>query len=198
MSTALQSQPYAARDYGGLRGLRGITDEQVAVHLELYRGYVRRTNALLEALAGLDPAGAPFQELKRRLGWEFDGMRLHELYFDNLAPGGRGSLEGSELGRAAAEQFGSVAAWRADFLAVAKAPGIGWAVLWLDPEADRLLNGWVGEHDCGHLAGCRPLLVLDLFEHAWSAYRKPMERAAYLDDFFANVDWTEVNRRFTA
>jgi len=201
-----RNEKYEAKDYSGLRGLHGITDEQIEVHLELYEGYVKRTNKLLETLSGLAKEAkfdnAHFQELKRRLGWEFNGMRLHELYFDVLKPGGSGVLTPDhDLGALAKKQFGSINAWKADLMGVAKLPGVGWAVTYVDPgqgtpskKEARLINVWVEQHDAGHLATCRPVLVLDVWEHAFGVYLKPNERERYLEDFFANVDWTAAGR----
>jgi superoxide dismutase, Fe-Mn family len=189
---------YAARDHGRLRGLRGITDEQVEVHLELYHGYVRRTNALLDDLDGLRAAGtydATYQELRRRLGWEWDGMRLHELYFENLTKDAAPLAEDDPFARAVTRTWGSVDAWRAELLGTAKLPGVGWVICAQDPVTGALWNGWVDDHEKGHLAGGAPLLVLDLWEHAFSAYLKPTQRAKYLDDFFANVSWATVTAR---
>jgi Fe-Mn family superoxide dismutase len=189
---------YAAKDYGRLRGLQAITDEQVEVHLQLYQGYVNRTNALQERLFAQAAEGTfdnGWQELKRRAGWEWNGMRLHELYFDGLSPGGSGRPEEGPLADLARRQFGSLDAWKADLLATAKLPGVGWAVAYHDPASGQLLNGWVNQHEVGHLAGARPVLVLDVWEHAFSVYRRPTERAKYLDDWFANVAWDVVAAR---
>ena len=168
--------------------------------MKLYRGYCKRTGALLEKVAAMLQDGnhgdTSYQELKRRAGWEFNGMRLHEFYFENLAPGGKGALdESNAFGKMVAGKFGSIETWKSDFLGVGKMPGIGWAICYLDEVKDELVNLWINEHDVGHPAGCRPILVMDLFEHAWSAYRKPTDRAGYLEDFFANVDWDAVAAR---
>ena len=145
---------YTATDYSHLKGLEGITDDQIAEHLKLYNGYVSRTNALLEKVAGMAASGdtgSAYQELKRRAGWEFNGMRLHEYYFENLAPGGKGELtEGNVFGARVIEEFGSIEAWKDDFLGVGKMPGIGWAICYLDPASGRLMNMWINEHDVGH------------------------------------------------
>ena len=189
---------YAAKDYSKLRGLQGITDEQVEVHLQLYGGYVNRTNALQERLFALAQAGTfdnAYQELKRRNGWEWNGMRLHEYYFDNLAPGARALDEGNPFAAAVARQYGSVDAWKVDFMSTAKMPGVGWIVAYLDPASGQVLNCWINQHEVSHLAGARPVLVLDVWEHAFSVYRKPTERAKYLDDFYANVAWDVVAQR---
>ncbi|HEX9744541.1 MAG TPA: Fe-Mn family superoxide dismutase [bacterium] len=191
---------YTAKDYSALRGLHAITDAQVEEHLKLYNGYVNRTNSLFERLAGMvnegQSADAAYQELKRRTGWEFNGMRLHEYYFDNLKPGGTGDLtDSTKFGDAIAKQFGSVEKWKEDLMGVAKAPGIGWAITYQDPDNGQLFNQWVTEHEQGHPAGCKPILVLDLFEHAFSVYLTPTQRGKYLEDFFANVDWDTISGR---
>lgn len=193
-----QPKKYDAKDYSALKGLQGITDEQIEVHLKLYNGYVTRTNALLEKLAGLANAGtidSSYQELKRRAGWEFNGMRLHEYYFDNLKAGAAAMDAGGKFAKAVAEQFGSVDAWKADLMNTAKAPGVGWVITYLDQVNGQIINQWIEKHESGHPAGCQPLLVLDCWEHAFSVYRKPTDRPAYLDDFYANVDWAVVESR---
>jgi len=194
------SEIYTPKDYSHLKGLKGITDDQIAEHMKLYQGYCKRTGALMEKVAKMlsegGTADSSYQELKRRAGWEFNGMRLHEYYFDNLTPGGKGKLDaGNAFGKPAAEQFGGVEMWKNDFLGVGKMPGIGWAICYLDEIKGQLINMWINEHDVGHPAGARPILVMDLFEHAWSAYLKPTNRAAYLEDFFANIDWDIVAGR---
>lgn len=195
---AITRARYSAKDYSALKGLQGITDDQVAVHLTLYNGYVTRANKLYDTLGSMaseDKIGSfEYNELKRRAGWEVNGILLHELYFDNLVANG-GSGENSKFAQAIAQQFGSFADWKKDFLGVAKMPGVGWAVTYFDPARGQFDNVWIDRHDVGHPAGHRPVLVLDLWEHAWSAYLKPTERAKYLEDFFANVGWAAVDAR---
>lgn len=189
---------YQAKDYKRLVGMKGFSDQLLANHFQLYHGYVENTNHLLEEMAqmhqsgkGGDPARA---ELKRRLGWEWNGMRLHELYFDNL--GGDGSMTDQlPLGKQLARDFGDVAHWEDDFRATAAMRGVGWAILYHDQAGDRLLNMWIDDHDQGHPAGCQPLLVFDAFEHAY-LLDYGLERAQYTDAFFRNIDWKVVETRF--
>jgi superoxide dismutase, Fe-Mn family len=190
---------YTAKNYDRLKGLQGITDDQIAEHLKLYQGYVNRTNALQEKLFELAKAGtfdSSYQELKRRAGWEWNGMRLHELYFDNMKAGA-GALPGDNaFAKAVTTTFGSVDAWKNDLMNTAKMPGVGWVISYADPmSSGQILNCWIEKHESGHLATSKPLLVLDCWEHAFTVYRKPTERAKYLDDFFANVDWSVVASR---
>ncbi|MFZ6181343.1 superoxide dismutase [Nannocystis pusilla] len=192
---------YKAKDYKHLRGLVGLTDEQIEVHLKLYGGYVNRTNALFAKVAGLSNEGktgdSSFQELKRRAGWEWNGMRLHEYYFDGLTAKAGELRADNPFAKAVAAQFGSVEAWKADLVGVAKMPGVGWALTYLDPNNGQVWNHWVEDHQDGHPAGGRLLLALDVWEHAFAVYRKPLppERAAYIEDFFANVDWDVIAKR---
>ena len=189
---------YTAKNYDRLKGLQGITDDQIAEHMKLYQGYVNRTNALQEKLFELAKAGtfdSSFQELKRRAGWEWNGMRLHELYFDNMKAGATALDDKNAFGAAAAKNFGSIDAWKTDLMNTAKMPGVGWVITYLDPANGQLLNQWIEKHESGHMATGKPVLVLDCWEHAFTVYRKPTERAKYLDDFFANVDWSVVASR---
>lgn len=188
---------YTAKDYSRLLGMPGFSETLLKNHFTLYQGYVTNTNKLLEVLDVLTKdgkAGTPeFAEVKRRLGWEFNGMRLHEYYFENL--GGNGVLDpASRLAKALAAQFGSVDAWMKDFKAVGTMRGIGWAVLYQDLTNGRLINFWINEHDVGHPAGCNPVLIMDVFEHAFMI-DYGLKRADYIEAFFKNVDWTVVEAR---
>lgn len=188
---------YEAKDHSHLIGLPGFSETLLKNHFTLYQGYVTNTNKVLErleALAKEDKAGTPdFAELKRRLGWEFDGMRLHELYFENL--GGKAPLDkNGRLAKKLAASFGSVEAWEKEFRATGAMRGIGWAVLYLDPVSGRLFNFWINEHDGGHPAGCVPLLVLDVFEHAFMI-DYGLKRADYIESFFKNIAWAAVEAR---
>ncbi len=188
---------YPVKDYSRLLGMAGFSDTLLKNHFTLYQGYVANTNKVLEALAlaaGEGKTGTPeFAELKRRLGWEFNGMRLHELYFENL--GGKAPLDNSvRLAARLREQYGSIEAWEKEFRAVGAMRGIGWAVLYEDPADGRLINFWINEHDAGHPAGCRPLLVMDVFEHAFMIDHG-LKRADYIEAFFRNIDWAAVGAR---
>jgi Fe-Mn family superoxide dismutase len=182
-----------------LTGLDGISNLQIETHLELYVGYVNNTNRLneqLNELARFGKASTPaYAELTRRLGFEYNGMRLHELYFENLTPHSAQLRHDSPLRERLATGFGRFETWRQDFEAVAEMRGVGWAVLYEDPLTRRLSNHWITLHEHGHPAGFRPLLVIDVWEHAFMVDYRPTERAKYIDAVFANVDWPEVERR---
>jgi Fe-Mn family superoxide dismutase len=189
--------PYQAKEFARLAGMSGFSEVLLKNHLTLYQGYVTNTNKLLEAIDGLmrDGQGASplYAELKRRLGWEFNGMRLHELYFGNL--GGDGAVASAAgLVSAINASFGSMEAWEKDFRATGAMRGIGWVILYRDPVGGRLINSWINEHDVGHPAGCSPILVLDVFEHAFMI-DYGLKRADYIEAFFRNIDWQAAAAR---
>ena len=188
---------YVAKDYSHLIGMEGFSQTLLNNHFTLYQGYVTNTNKVLDTLAAMlkeGKVGSPeYAELKRRLGFEFDGMRLHEYYFENL--GGKGALDKSgRLGKRLAQDFGSYGDWEKDFRGTAAMRGIGWAILYLDNLAGRLINVWINEHETGHLAGGTPILVLDVFEHAFMI-DYGLKRADYIEAFFKNVNWAAVESR---
>ena len=188
---------YQVKDYTGLIGIKGFGEELLNNHFVLYQGYVKNTNKIMETLERLLTEGrantAEYSELKRRLAWEFDGMRLHELYFENL--GGQGSIQGKTgLIEKIVENFGSYEAWEADFKATAGIRGVGWAVLYQDNNTGTLNNFWIDEHHIGHPINRTPLLVLDAWEHAY-ILDYGLKRADYLEAFFKNIDWGIVALR---
>jgi len=193
---------YKAATFGNLRGLKGISDQQLEQHFELYGGYVRNTNTLNEQIAelmGQDKGASPAcAELTRRLGFEYNGMILHEYYFGNLTPSspGRPSSD-SELNRAIEQGFGDFDTWLADFRRIGAMRGVGWAILYADPANGRLSNHWVTLHQEGHPAGFKPLLIMDVWEHAYMVDYKATERAKGIEAFVANIDWKAVEARVT-
>jgi Fe-Mn family superoxide dismutase len=190
---------YPVKDYSHLLGMPGFSDQLLNMHFQLYQGYVKNSNLILTTLrdwALQDKAqNYEYGALKRRLGWEFDGMRLHELYFDNLGGKKESVDKGSTFYQRLLKDFGSYDHWKADFVATGLMRGIGWAILYRDPESGRLINVWINEHDLGHLAGGTPLLVMDVFEHAYMP-QYGLDRAKYIDAFFDNINWALVMRRF--
>jgi Fe-Mn family superoxide dismutase len=189
--------PYTPKDYAKLIGMAGFSETLLKNHFTLYQGYVTNTNKVLDTLDQMlkdgKTATPEFAELKRRLGWEFNGMRLHELYFENL--GGSGALDkNGKLAKMMTESFGSVEAWEKDFKATGTMRGIGWVVLYQDIASGRLINFWVNEHDVSHPAGCAPLLIMDVFEHAFMI-DYGLKRADYIEAFFKNINWTAAESR---
>ena len=188
---------YQIKDYNRLLGMEGFSNTLLKNHFTLYQGYVTNTNKLMDALNQLlkeGKTGTPeYAELKRRLGWEFNGMRLHEYYFENL--GGKGGIQkGGKLFQKLTESFGSYEAWEKDFKATGSMRGIGWAVLYQDVLSGKFINFWINEHDVGHPIGGMPILIMDVFEHAFMV-DYGLKRADYIEAFFRNINWTEVEKR---
>ena len=189
--------PYVAKDYGKLIGMAGFSETLLKNHFTLYQGYVTNTNKALDIVEQMlkdGKTGLPeYAELKRRLGWEFNGMRLHEYYFENL--GGKDPLDKyGPLGKQLQCDFGSYEMWEKDFRATGSMRGIGWAVLYQDSVNRRLFNFWINEHDVSHPAGCAPILIMDVFEHAFMI-DYGLKRADYIESFFKNIDWAAAGSR---
>ncbi|PIZ00714.1 superoxide dismutase [bacterium (Candidatus Howlettbacteria) CG_4_10_14_0_8_um_filter_40_9] len=191
---------YQQKNYDYLLGIEGLSDELLNAHFTLYQGYVKNVNSFLGATQKMieedDIIPIYFSELKRRLGWEWNGMRLHELYFGNMAKGGNELAKNSELYKKIIKDFGSYENWEKEFKAIGVMRGIGWVILYYDKEADKLMNVWIGEHDSGHLAGCVPLLVTDVFEHAYML-DYGIARADYVEIFKNIIDWSVVAERYS-
>src|SRR4030095_6077843 len=169
-----------------LSGLKGISDETLKMHFALYEGYVKNTNLLMEQISeithkkkasGKDPA---YAELTRHLGFEYGGMVLHEYYFENLAPKGKGKPV-RELQQRFEQDFGGFANWKEAFPAVGDMRGVGWAILYQDPVTGQLSNHWVALHQDGVPSGFKPILVMDVWEHAFLLDYKPAERGKYIE-----------------
>jgi Fe-Mn family superoxide dismutase len=193
---------YEAKPFPRLKGLSGISDALLRTHLELYAGYVKNTNGLYEELGNMrkegrvkasDPA---YAELTRRLGFEENGVLLHELYFGNLAPEPDPINAAPKLQKALADSFGgSFDGWLADFKAIAALRGVGWAIAYQSPESGRISNHWIELHQGGHPAGYKPIVVLDAWEHAFVPDYKPTERARYIEAYFKNLDYRACESR---
>jgi Fe-Mn family superoxide dismutase len=196
-STATALKPYEAKTWN--LSLEGLSPTQLEQHYKLYQGYVTNTNILNQKLAELLEAGQigtpEFNELKRRYGFEYAGMRLHEYYFDNMTPQGTALNPQSALAAKINASFGSFANWEADFRKTGAMRGIGWAVLYEDPTNGRLINFWITDHENGHPPGFNPVLVMDVWEHAYTVDYKPTERPLYIDAFFKNIDWSVAEAR---
>lgn len=186
-----------------LSGLDGISDQTLEMHFKLYEGYVKETNRLTEKITEflkdgqVDHEEMPaYSELTRRLGFEYNGMVLHEYYFGNLKAKGGGDPDKTSAFYKAAEQgFGSYEVWKADFMSIGKMRGVGWAICYQDPVNQTLSNHWITLHEVGNVAGFNPVLVMDVWEHAFLLDYKPADRPKYIEAFFSNIAWSAVEDR---
>ena len=190
---------YQPKNFEYLIGINGLSEQLLRDHFALYNGYVTNFNKLNDILVTMEKDGKfgtpEYAELNRRFGWEFNGMRLHEYYFGNLTKEFKELDKNSALAAGIEKEWGSYEMWEKDFKAMAAMRGIGWVILYHDKQADRLFNVWVNEHDVGHFAGAVPLLVMDVFEHAYIR-DYGIKRADYIEVFIKNIDWNVADKRF--
>jgi superoxide dismutase, Fe-Mn family len=196
------STTYTAKSFD-LSDLTGISNETLAMHFKLYEGYVTNTNVLNQRIADLIGSGtldptqsAAFSELKRRFGFEYNGMVLHEYYFENMQKHGTGDPSTSDqFVNAATESFGDYDVWKADFMNTGKMRGVGWAAVYQDPSNGAISNHWINLHETGNVAGYKPILIMDVWEHAFIKDYAPADRPKYIEAFFSNINWDVVNSR---
>lgn len=185
---------YEVKNFEHLLGIAGLSEQLLKNHFTLYKGYVDNTNKLIGLLDSKEVGTPEYSELQRRLGWEWNGMRLHELYFENFVKEGK-NLSDGELREVIEKIYGSFEKWQKNFIGLGAMRGIGWVVLSYDKQSGELFNIWINEHDVGHLSGTTPLLVLDVFEHAYML-DYGLKRADYIEAFFKAIDWQVVANRF--
>jgi superoxide dismutase, Fe-Mn family len=184
-----------------LPAMSGLSQSQITAHLGLYEGYVKHVNLIaekLEAVRGgtleLDPYIVA--ELRRRFAFEFDGMRMHEYYFEQLEGAPVKLTVESGFGRAISEKYGSPEAFIAHVKEVAGTRGIGWIVTYFDSRANTVHTVFVGDHELGQLSGLPILFALDIWEHAFMVDYLPSEKKNYIEAFLQNVNWSAVEKRF--
>jgi Fe-Mn family superoxide dismutase len=193
---------YTAKQFN-LSKLNGISDKTLEMHFKLYEGYVKETNKLTEKISEfladgkVDQEEMPaYSELTRRLGFEYNGMVLHEYYFGNMKQQGVGDPDKtSNFYKAAEASFGSYDIWKADFMGVGKMRGVGWAICYENPTNGRISNHWITLHETGNVSGFNPVLVMDVWEHAFLLDYKPADRPKYIEAFFSNIDWNALEQR---
>lgn len=183
--------------------LTGLSEKQIKVHLGLYEGYVKNVNLILETLKGYAAYGdkategdkLAIAELRRRFGFEFDGMRMHEYYFSQFEQGSTLLKTGGALENAVKEKYGEKSL-ETHIREVGGSRGIGWVVVYADTVANTIHTVFVNDHELGQLAGLPILLALDMWEHAYMVDYVPAEKKNYVDAFFANLNWSVVEKRF--
>ncbi len=178
--------------------LNGISPKQIEVHLGLYNGYVIHVNKLHEQIKQISGAGGDMSyamtELNRRLGFEFNGMRMHEYYFEQFEEGA--NVQGEPLDTMLSEKYGSWDGFIEHFKQVGMSRGIGWTVLYFDPVGNTPHVAWVTDHELGTLAGLPILLAMDMWEHAFMVDYTPAEKGQYIDAFLSNLNWEIVSNRY--
>jgi Fe-Mn family superoxide dismutase len=180
--------------------LTGISAKTVEEHLKLYAGYVKHANLIIEKVAELkkdsEKNAYALAEVNRRFGFEYNGIRNHEVYFASLESGAKELPVSSSLREAIVSTWGSFDAWLAEFKAVAMTRGIGWAMLYYDRKDNQLLHAWIDEQHLGQLQDCTVVLALDMWEHSFVADYQPSGKKKYVEDFFTNLNWEVIEKNF--
>jgi Fe-Mn family superoxide dismutase len=190
---------YTARTFD-LPELKGLSKKQIDVHLALYQGYVKHVNLILDTIKELREADAEknafvINELRRRLGFEFDGMRMHEYYFEQFEKSVEVPDERSPLRKLAEDKYGSWEGFLGHIREVAGTRGIGWVIVYYDPHLRGLHTAWVGDHELGQFAGVPVILAVDMWEHAYMVDYAPADKKNYVDAFLENVNWNVPEKR---
>lgn len=179
--------------------LKGISAKTIEEHLKLYQGYVKHANLIQEKLEEMmqdsEKNAYALGEVNRRFGFEYNGMRNHEVYFNSLS-GGAKEISDGELKKQIENDFGSFDSWLSQFKSIGLTRGIGWAMLYWDRKDKRLLNAWIDEQHLGQLQDCALILGLDMWEHSYVADYQPSGKKQYIEDFFANLNWQKIEENF--
>ena len=182
--------------------LKGISKKTIEEHLKLYAGYVKNANTLIEKRNAYIAENAEVNsyvigELGRRLSFEYNGIRNHEVYFASLEDGAKSLADGSALKKLIADTYGSFENFVTNFKsAAATTRSIGWNVLWYDAQEKTLLTSWVDEQHIGQLNSATMILGLDMWEHSYVADYQPSGKKQYIEDFFANLNWEVIEKYF--
>lgn len=190
---------YDARTFD-IPELDGISRKSIDEHLALYQGYVKNFNAISALLPEYakesDTHAHALSELIRRRSFEFDGMRLHELYFAQFEGGAAPLPTSGAFFEALVSTYGKAEHLEPYLKAIGNMRGPGWAILYYDPIGKELLAGFAGEQHQGHFATLPVILALDVWEHAFLLDYGATGKATYLDAFFKNLNWSVVEKRF--
>lgn len=178
--------------------LVGISEKTITEHLKLYEGYVKHTNLIHEKIVemkqDLEKNAYPIAEVRRRMGFEYGGMKNHEYYFSQFE-GGAQAMSDSALRTMIESEWGSLDTWKEKFTQMAMTRGVGWAMLYHDADTNQLVHAWVDEQHIGQLATAKIILALDMWEHSYMLDYVPSEKKKYIEAFFQNLNWSVCEKR---
>ncbi|MBI5469768.1 superoxide dismutase [Candidatus Kaiserbacteria bacterium] len=190
---------YTAKKFD-LPKMEGISDESVKQHIGLYEGYVKNFNAIANKLVeyakeGTDKNAIALGELIRRKSFEFDGMRLHEYYFEQFEGGSTPLTINGPLCKAFEKEYHGY--FNEYLKAIGNMRGPGWAILYYDPVGKQFQAGFAGEQHQGHFVTLPVILALDVWEHAFILDHGASGKGKYIDAFFKNLNWSVIEKRFS-
>lgn len=174
----------------------GFTTEMLTQHFDLYKGYVNQSNALLAEIHGGSLTGAALIDRRRRLGFEIDGIFMHELFFENLTP--KSAPAPAPVQEFFAKHCGSFEKFIAEVENAGSTRGVGWIAVMYDNNTDFLTVTWVEEHHLGVIVNSNPLLLIDCWEHAFIRDFKTTGRGPYVKASLKYIDWEVVGKRIQA
>ena len=180
-----------------LTAVKGLSKKAIDLHLGLYKGYVDNLNKLLEQNS---KGGSPLvtDGYNRRFAFEYNGVKLHELFFEQLAGKRRQPLTDSDWVEALKEDFGDFNGWKSKIETLATTRGVGWVLTLRERGTSRLHNFWVDLHHLHMPADSQIVFALDLWEHAFLTDFTPAQKADYVKTVLENVDWAIVEQRFAS
>jgi Fe-Mn family superoxide dismutase len=187
--------------------IEGISKKTIEEHLKLYTGYVKHVNIISETIKEMSkytgpdspmPAGTTYaiNEMRRRFAFEWNGMRNHEYYFEQLEGGSNMGNAESALAIQMKKDFGSAEIWFEEFKGICLTRGIGWAILYYDKKADKLINAWVDEQHLGQLNGLDFIYGLDMWEHSYYIDYTPADKKKYIEAYLTATNQDIVEKRF--
>ena len=185
---------YKAKEFN-IPEIKGISKKQIEEHLKLYNGYVTHSNKILDQLKEWkENNGDPYliSELRRRFGFEFDGMRSHEYYFGALESGPKSFPKEGALAKAFIEEAGSLENAHNDFVALTMTRGSGWAISYWDNDYKKIQLAWIDEHHLGHLSSLDIILAVDMWEHAFMVDYLPGEKKKYVESYLEALNWETI------
>jgi superoxide dismutase, Fe-Mn family len=189
---------YTPRQFN-IPDINGISKKTIEEHLKLYAGYVKHANVIDDKIAEYkkdsESNSYALSELKRRFSFEFNGMRNHEYYFEQLE-GGHKTLMDHPLNDQMIKDFGSVENWLSEFKSICMTRGIGWAILWYDKVNDKLINSWVDEQHLGHLNGLAFIYGIDMWEHSYLMDYVPADKKQYVESYLMATNQEVAGARF--
>lgn len=177
--------------------LSGISTQTIEEHLKLYSGYVKNVNTIGELIKNISTHDDySVKEARRRLAFEFDGMKNHEYYFSAFEGGAQALSKESALS-AAFNTIGGFDIWKKYVIeSLAQTRGIGWAMLGYDRKTEQLISYWVDEQHLGQLTGVEPIIALDMWEHSYCMDYPPSQKGKYVEAFFSNLNWSVIEKHF--
>lgn len=191
-------EAYKPKNFYYLLGMEGFSDKLLTNHITLYKGYVKATNSIVDKLNDLvknrEQNTLTYRDISRQYAWEYNGMKLHELYFENLGGTGRPNVK-SQVYKKIVDSYGTLEEFKKQIIQKGMTRGIGWVVVFVNPSDGHLMTHWVSDHDGSIVVGSNIILCMDAWEHAYMT-EYGLDREEYIKAFIANIDYAVCESRY--